>query len=619
MKKILGLLFALLFIIVVASCGSKTYTITFDSNGGSNVAAMETDKSGKIEKPEDPTKSGFTFNGWYLSKDATGDSYDFNQAFTKDTTLYAGWVASNTYTVTFNTNGGSTINNATTSNDGKITKPEDPIKDYYTFAGWYSDSDLTKEFSFDTVLTENITLYAKWTLMEVMSYKNFMASESGDSVVIEGYIADRQSWWSNKATMYLVGDNQGEGYFIYEMAMTEEEYNTKYTIGTKLRVYGLKTIYAGEHEIMGDNIDYNLTSVVEDAKMPNHVVDVTYSVATEDLEDLNNAYFTATLKIKEYPAQAENSETTVSANKAYAYKGDEPTDDLYFVLEDANGNELSCCVEYYLVDYYDTLKQVITSSEFTIGKLVKVTGYMYWWNGANPHITSISFEDDAMYETFMSTPDGENVNVSGYLVAKTTYYNGTTNLYLTSKDGSEGYYVYNYECTQEQFNALVYNSTNPIEVAVSGVKASYAGMQEIIDATVTITGNSYKIDSIQFTDLSNLNENFMCSIFVTTLTVKEYPAQAENSGTTVSANKAYAYKGDEPTDDLYFILVDANGNELSCCVEAYIDYSQYTPTFKDGLYNAVKSLQVGDVVSVSGFMYWWNGANPHIISISVND
>ena len=397
MKKILGLLFALLFIIVVASCGSKTYTITFDSNGGSNVAAIETDKSAKIEKPEDPTKSGFTFNGWYLSKDATGDSYDFNQAFTKDTTLYAGWVASNTYTVTFNTNGGSTINNATTSNDGKITKPEDPVKDYYTFAGWYSDSDLTKEFSFDTVLTENITLYAKWTLMEVMSYKNFMASESGDSVVIEGYIADRQSWWSNKATMYLVGDNQGEGYFIYEMAMTEEEYNTKYTIGTKLRVYGLKTIYAGEHEIMGDNIDYNLTSVVEDAKMPNHVVDVTYSVATEDLEDLNNAYFTATLKIKEYPAQAENSGTTVSANKAYAYKGDEPTDDLYFILVDANGNELSCCVEAYIdySQYTPTFKDGLYNAvkSLQVGDVVSVSGFMYWWNGANPHIISISVND----------------------------------------------------------------------------------------------------------------------------------------------------------------------------------------------------------------------------------
>ncbi len=65
------------------------------------------------------------------------------------------------FTVTFNTNGGSTIANATTSS-GKVAKPTDPTKAGNTFKGWYTDAACTKEFKFDTVLTENTTLYAKW-------------------------------------------------------------------------------------------------------------------------------------------------------------------------------------------------------------------------------------------------------------------------------------------------------------------------------------------------------------------------------------------------------------------------------------------------------------------------
>ncbi|MCL1873161.1 MAG: S-layer homology domain-containing protein [Clostridiales bacterium] len=71
-----------------------------------------------------------------------------------------------TYTVTFNTNGGSAVPSATVVQNGKVTKPADPAKEGFRFDGWYADQALTTEYDFDTAVTGNITLYAKWTEKE---------------------------------------------------------------------------------------------------------------------------------------------------------------------------------------------------------------------------------------------------------------------------------------------------------------------------------------------------------------------------------------------------------------------------------------------------------------------
>ncbi len=69
---------------------------------------------------------------------------------------------SSTVTVKFNANGGTVVNSVTVKRGEKITAPE-TTRDGYTFAGWYTDISLTKLFDFDTALTSNITLYAKWS------------------------------------------------------------------------------------------------------------------------------------------------------------------------------------------------------------------------------------------------------------------------------------------------------------------------------------------------------------------------------------------------------------------------------------------------------------------------
>ena len=74
-----------------------------------------------------------------------------------------GYTKQHTLTVTFNTNGGSKVDAQSILSGGKATKPANPTKTCSTFAGWYSDEELTREFNFNTTISSNITLYAKWT------------------------------------------------------------------------------------------------------------------------------------------------------------------------------------------------------------------------------------------------------------------------------------------------------------------------------------------------------------------------------------------------------------------------------------------------------------------------
>ncbi|MCM1368472.1 MAG: InlB B-repeat-containing protein [Roseburia sp.] len=130
--------------------------VHFNTNGGNAIEDV-TAKKGETYTPDDPTRSGYTFAGWYTDK-ALNTLYDDTVAVSAEMTLYAKW----NVTVTFNSNGGSSVDEQTIAEGGKATKPTDPTKDNYNFGGWYSDSALTKAFDFDTAVTANTTLYAKW-------------------------------------------------------------------------------------------------------------------------------------------------------------------------------------------------------------------------------------------------------------------------------------------------------------------------------------------------------------------------------------------------------------------------------------------------------------------------
>lgn len=143
----------------------ETVIVTFNVDGGSDVTDQAVEVGGKVTKPADPTKDLFTFDGWYKDSAFT-TAWDFdNDTVTENTTIYAKWTAVvTTYTVTFDSDGGTAIDPQTVEEGGKVTKPTDPTKGTDTFDGWYSDSGLTTLWDFDNdTVTGDTTLYAKWS------------------------------------------------------------------------------------------------------------------------------------------------------------------------------------------------------------------------------------------------------------------------------------------------------------------------------------------------------------------------------------------------------------------------------------------------------------------------
>ena len=126
--------------------GATSYTLTFDTNGGSTIAPITQDYGTAITAPADPTKTGYTFAGWTPAIPTTMPA--------ENMTIKAKWTV-NQYTLTFDTNGGSTIAPITQDHGTAITAPADPTKTGYTFAGWTPAIPATMP-------AENLTVTAQW-------------------------------------------------------------------------------------------------------------------------------------------------------------------------------------------------------------------------------------------------------------------------------------------------------------------------------------------------------------------------------------------------------------------------------------------------------------------------
>lgn len=133
------------------------YNITFDSNGGSIVESQEVLKNNKATKPVNPTKEEYVFVEWRLD----GVAYDFNTAITEDITLVAEWQVDvkPKYIITFDSAGGTEVPPIEVREGSTAAAPTNPTKADYNFNGWYLNDAF---FDFNTPITGNITLIAKW-------------------------------------------------------------------------------------------------------------------------------------------------------------------------------------------------------------------------------------------------------------------------------------------------------------------------------------------------------------------------------------------------------------------------------------------------------------------------
>ena len=135
------------------------YTVTFDSDGGSEIGNQEVSDGKKANEPDAPTKTGYTFGGWFVK---TTEWNFLAYTVTENVTLKAKWIA-NEYTLKFNSNGGNEIADMTVTYDGDYTLPE-PTKENYVFLGW-KEGETVYEQSGKWQKTSGATLTAEWDIL----------------------------------------------------------------------------------------------------------------------------------------------------------------------------------------------------------------------------------------------------------------------------------------------------------------------------------------------------------------------------------------------------------------------------------------------------------------------
>lgn len=137
----------------------RVYTVAFESNGGTRIDPMKLEEGEAVDKPEDPVRDGYVFDGWYEDAELKAP-YRFGSPVEGDLTLYAKW--DRLLKVVFEPNGGTAVPVQQLRRGETVTKPENPSRGGFTFAGWFSDSALKNPFDFKKPIARDLTLYAKW-------------------------------------------------------------------------------------------------------------------------------------------------------------------------------------------------------------------------------------------------------------------------------------------------------------------------------------------------------------------------------------------------------------------------------------------------------------------------
>ena len=211
------------------------------------------------------------------------------------------------------------------------------------------------------------------------------------------------------------------------------------------------------------------------------------------------------------------------------------------------------------------------------------------------------------YDEFAAAALESKVTIEGYVQAKQVYSEqyGNTSLYLQDTKGA--YFVYRLACTAEEYAKF----TEGVKVKIVGYKAVWSGEVEIIDVESFSVDSSVKYTAPVFDATSLLGSDDL---------IKHQNEKVSFKGLTVKASKdadgnevAYLYKWNgtgAEGDDLYF-NVALGDKEFQFLVESDLCGADTE------VYKAVKNLKVGDTIDLEGFLYWYDGVNPHITSAKV--
>ena len=211
----------------------------------------------------------------------------------------------------------------------------------------------------------------------VLTHDEYMAAEIDSEVTVEAYVQAKQSWWEDKATVYA--QDEDGAYFFYDMACSEEDYELLVP-GTCIRVTGYKSEWSGEVEIIDGTFE-----IVEGDEFIATPLDVTEMLGTDELIDHQNEL----VEFKGLTVVAAGQDDAGN-DVAFLYNWDgsgAEGDDLYFNVS-YNDQVYTFTVESYLCD--STTEVYSAVKNLQIGQVIDAEGFLYWYEGVNPHITSVT-------------------------------------------------------------------------------------------------------------------------------------------------------------------------------------------------------------------------------------
>ncbi len=201
-----------------------------------------------------------------------------------------------------------------------------------------------------------------------------------------------------------------------------------------------------------------------------------------------------------------------------------------------------------------------------------------------PAITAMTHEE------YIAAPMDAEVTIETYVQAHQSWWDNKITVYCQSPDGA--YFLYEMACSEEDAAKLVPGT----KILVKGYKGEWAGEVEVMDATFEILeGDTYIAEALDVTALLGTDE-----------LINHQNEFVSFKGMTV---EAVTFKNDEPGDDIY-VTLGYNGASYEFCVERYLT----DPDTE--VYAAVSALNVGDVIDVEGFMYWYEGPNAHVTAVA---
>ena len=435
--------------------------------------------------------------------------------------------------------------------------------------------------------------------VQAMTYAEYMAAEVDAEVTIQGTIQLAAYNKEHGNASLFLADKDG-AYYVYRMSVDEKDAD-KMTEGTVLLVKGHKTIWSGEVEVQ-EGATYE---ILEDAEpYIAEAKDVTDVLGTDDLEKyMNQKVLIRTGLIA--PSALEDESVSPFL---YKWNGSgEKGDDVYFNVR--LGHDIyTVLIES---DEFGADSEVYKAAEeLGIWAQVELEGFLYWYEGPQPHITSIQVMEEAptpMTQEEFAAAEKDSTVVLDVYVQKAVYNEeeGYVNLFVDGPSGAT--YVYKMPATPEEAKQLT--EAPGAHIWVKGIKTTWSGEVEIVDG------------SFEFFPGTNVSEpEDITAVLEDDDTLPGYMnKRIRIQGAVVAPSKAdadekeypflYKWNGSgEEGDDLYF-TVTVNDQDYILCVE-----SDECPADSD-VYKAVTALKIGDTIDLEGFLYWYEGPQPHIYSV----